>query len=344
MTTYKSTVISRGRIFLSSSGILGIVLLGGIGLSDWAFPYDEDGHFYTAVTIQHNHRPPFDDSARDQAVLLAFCTQLPDLAKEFEAVTLRVGVLGSIRGSAWGAFNFCWGDAVCHMVTAHHYLHALTDTDAERVTDAAVSTLKKLLRTETNGPRLDPNRICAAGFAVHLLGDSFAHRRLNDPSRMYAPGLGHFRDDHNPDFILYNADGKDRTGLWLSYAQKLRDTLRITLEKNQWNALNTIVKLHLKGATKDNNFNEAALMAALKEGTEDHANIWAPYQPPVEALYAKEGWWERHVLHRSCEEVVKMYQPPGSTELDCNKIWEIYKTAVIPEFKVHQIPSQCRPV
>lgn len=347
MTVHKRTTI-WGRISVPSGAIFGIILLSWIGISDWTYPYDEDGHFYTAVTLQHQHHPPFDGNSRDQAVLLAFCAQLPDLAKEFEAVTLRVGVIPSFWGSTWGAFSTCWGDAVCHMVTAHHYLHGLTDTDAEPVTDAAVSTLRALLRTDVNTSPLDPNRICAAGFAIHLLGDSFAHRRLTEPSRMYAPGLGHFRDDHNPDFILYNEDGKNRTGLWLNYAQKLRHALMINVEKKQWDALNAFVKQNLTGATIDNYFNESAMITALKstlkEGTEDHKNIWAPYEPPVEKLSDKEGWWERHVLQRSCADVLKKYQPPGSNELDCNRIWEIYKNAVIPEFEARNIRSKCRPV
>jgi hypothetical protein len=162
---------------------------------------------------------------------------------------------------------------------------------------------------------------------------------------MYAPGLGHFRDDHNPDFVLYNKDGKDRTDLWLMYIEKLSDTLKLTFEKAHWDTLKQIVKQNLKGAKPENYFNEAATITGLR-GTLNGPNgdvtaVWAPYQPPVEKLSARDGWWERHVLQRSCQDVLAIYHPPGTAQLDCTKVWDIYKKTAIPEFTKRGIPPIC---
>lgn len=334
-----------GRSYARAGLILGTVFLVWVGISRWSYSYNEDGHFYTAVAVQHFREPPFDSNLRQQAALLAFCAQLPDLAKEFDAVTLRVGVMSSWGGWAWGSFSYCGKDNdVCRMVTAHHYLHGLTDTASEPVTEAATAILRSLLRSGDRPNRIDPDRICAAGFALHLLGDSFAHRRLDSPSRMYAPGMGHYRDDHNPDLILYN---KDRTELWVTLIQKLSDTLTISLGKSRLQVFSEIVKRNANTATSENLFNQAEMIAGLKgtlKGADgDQTQNWAPYKPPVENFTDKEGWWGRHVLQKSCANVVEIYQPPGSKGLDCDKVWELYKMTAIPEFAKRKIPAICPP-
>ncbi len=328
--------------------IIAIVLFVWLGSSQWSYSYDEDGHFYTAVALQHFRQPPFDGILRNQAALLAFCAQLPDLAKEFDAVTLRVGVMSSLSGWAWGPFSYCGSDNdVCHMVTAHHYLHGLTDTDAEPVTEAAVATLRALLRPAKNPSLFDPNRVCAAGFAVHLLADSFAHRRLRSPNQMYAPGLGHYRDDHNPDFVLYNKDGNTRVNLWLRLVENLSNALSVSLDKSRWDVLAGILKTNLTGAKPENRFNEAGMIAdlraTLKAAMDDQTRDWAPYNPPVEKLTEKDGWWGRHVLQYSCPQVLNKYLPPDGKSLDCARIWNIYITAAIPEFANRKIPAVCPP-
>jgi hypothetical protein len=328
--------------------IIGSVLLVWFAVSRWSYSYDADGHFYTAVTIQQGRQPPFAGSLRDQAVLLAFCAQLPDLAKEYDAVSLRVRLIPSFTGSLWGAFSSCWGDEVCHMVTVHHYLHGLTDTKAEPVTTAAVEILKSLLKPDPATGALDANNVCAAGFAIHLLADSFAHRRLDSPEWMYAPGMGHYSDDHNPDFILYNKDGKDRTHLWSRFIKEFGAALSVNLDPTRAAALSAIIKQSLNQATLDNYFNEAELIAALRSTLKgpagDQTSTWMPYAPPVEGLSARDSWLDRRVLQRSCQQVLDEYKISAKWNLNCNRIWNNYKQAAVREFKAQKIPAICRDV
>ena len=88
--------------------------------------YDPDGHFYTVVAIEVNRTPALTDRPRREAALVAFCAQLPDLAKEFDAVSLRVRATASLTGFSWGAFSTCWGANVKYMVNVHQYPHVLT--------------------------------------------------------------------------------------------------------------------------------------------------------------------------------------------------------------------------
>jgi hypothetical protein len=91
--------------------------LGGVVLGRVA-AYNDDGHFHTAVSIAHTRLPAFKDKGREAAVLMTLRTQIPDLAWEFDAVSLRVLVMKSASGWLWGGFTACRSDAVCHMVTA----------------------------------------------------------------------------------------------------------------------------------------------------------------------------------------------------------------------------------
>jgi len=312
--------------------IIGLIGLGGVVL-DWVSAYNDDGHFYTAVSVEHAHLPVFTDKVRDAAVVIGLCAELPDLSKEYDAVSLGVRLIPSIQGLLWGGFSSCRGEAVRHMVTVHHYLHALTDGDATAVTAAAIATLMAVAPRGDSEGDLEPNRMCAAGFAVHLLGDSFAHRRLASPTRMYPPGLGHFRDDHNPDFILFN---EQRTEKYLEYARALDTALKGT-DNPLWPQLRDILSQNRNGAALGNRYNEQLNRDGLVRTLRGDVSIWAPYTPTVQALTNSGGI----VLTRTCREVLGRYRPPGADQLNCNKIWKTFKDAAIPEFARRGIPAVC---
>ena len=299
-----------------------------------AMAYNDDGHFYTVVSIAHAHLPPYNGHTQDDAVLMALCAQIPDLAKEYDAVSLRVRTIPSITGSFWGMFSSCWGTDVCHMVTVHHYLHGLTDGKAEDVTRAAKATLRALLRDlETGKQEEHGSRVCAAGFAIHLLGDSFAHRRLSTPTRMYAPGMGHFRDNHDPDFILFNPD---RSHNYVAYAQALDETLQSQSAPSRWTTLRELLSQMQPGAHRDNLYNEKRLRDAflntLRADGTDHTPIWAPYKPPLESGN------EDLVLSRTCKDVLDGYQVRN---VNCNTVWKLYRQAVVQAFAQEKIKPTC---
>ncbi len=59
----------------------------------------------------------------------------------------------------------------------------------------------------------------AAGFLIHRLADTFAHRQLDNPSLLYERDIGHALDLHAPDVIQQNPD------LYNQYLQTLISTL-----------------------------------------------------------------------------------------------------------------------
>lgn len=185
--------------------VIPFLLLALVSTTGVSFAYNEDGHFYTAAAIERTRHLQGTDFT--EARLVTFCAQLPDMTKELDAVTLRVNELGTGYGYLWGAFSTCWGKGVRHMVTVHQYLHGFVDAGqidkprkahpAQAVTEAAIATVgffRDRLERQHN-----PNDACALGFAIHLLGDSFAHRTLSNPNIMYDPGMGHFDDGHHPE-------------------------------------------------------------------------------------------------------------------------------------------------
>lgn len=325
----------RGRV--AWAGVLIGGLLAGSVVFGRVAAYNDDGHFYTAISVARSRLPAFADKGQQSAVLMMLCAQVPDLAWEYDAVSLRVNITKSWQGWAWGGFSACRGTDVCHMVSVHHYVHALTDQDAEKTTAAAQATLDRLL-DQGNAPDIaDPNRVCAAGFAVHLLGDSFAHRRLRERTRMYPAGMGHFRDDHDPDYVLYDAD---RVEKYLVYARALDHAFRSKTGDERWTKLtDELAKLRGK-ASSTNKYNEVGLRDALLIGLggEADARIWAPYKPTIDQQ-AKDGGL---VLSRTCKEVLDAHAPPAlKGVLNCNTVWKRFKDAAVPAFNAAGIKPTC---
>jgi hypothetical protein len=310
----------------------------------WA--YDEDGHYYTAALLRSYRPPGVDGRANQEANLLSVCAQLPDLAKELDAVTLRVKVTPSISGFFWGSFSRCWSDDVRYMANVHHYLHALTgETDAKgrpveasKVTDAAAATLSGLLSRVSAQREFNPNLVCAAGLSVHLLGDSFAHRRLDAPNRMYAAGLGHYYDNHDPDRVLYNRlDGKtDRSPMWGEFVTRLARNLGIAIDKARSDAVAALIKANMPALAPD--FNEGRMIDGLRRiiGTPPAPTTWDLFKTPVETLTENDGWWGRHVLKRSCKEALHdLYGgtlPARYGEIDCGRAWSYLLEVAVEKF------------
>ncbi len=328
----------RGRAVCA--GVLVGGLLAGDLLLGRVAAYNDDGHFFTAISVARSRLPAFADKGQQSAVLMMLCAQVPDLAWEYDAVSLRVRVSKSVQGWLWGGFSACRGSDVCHMVSVHHYLHALTDQDADATTKAARATLTRLL-DQGNAPDIaDPNRVCAAGFAVHLLGDSFAHRRLREPkNRMYPAGMGHFRDDHDPDYVLYDESRADK---YLVYARALDQAFQSKTGEAHWAELAKLLKELRDTANSNNKYNEKGLRDALLNGLGGDAEvrIWAPYKPTIEQQ-AKDGGL---VLSRTCKDVLDTHAPAAlKGALNCDTVWKRFKEAAVPAFNAAGIKQTCPP-
>src|SRR5207245_3647136 len=110
--------------------------------------YSEAGHFYTASRVASvTGRLRGVDPAThllEREDLADFCAQLPDLAVELDAKTLRVKL--GLWNLGWTFFDRCSSAEVIHMAVSHHYLHGLTRGSASATTGAASKTLAALRR------------------------------------------------------------------------------------------------------------------------------------------------------------------------------------------------------
>jgi hypothetical protein len=98
------------------------------------------------------------------------------------------------------------------MITTEQVLHALTGGQSASVTRIAVRLVqhfRDVVRTSH-----DPTDCAALGFALHLLGDSFAHRQIDNQPVLYPTGKGHALDSIYPDLPLYE---RERGALYCNY-------------------------------------------------------------------------------------------------------------------------------
>lgn len=204
-------------------------------VSATALGYDVAGHHYTLTAILHGSYGG--SSVEPYRLIESFCAELPDLAFDLDATSQRERVLYKSNDWGWGAFGACSTPAAVHMVASQFYLHALTGAPPESVRNAAKQIIAELDSqiAKRNAPMTTPekrravrtrdyagerqdlvNLWCERGFAIHLLGDTYAHATLDDSRVLYEPGLGHFRDGHEPDLVLRR--GIQHWAVWVGEA------------------------------------------------------------------------------------------------------------------------------
>ncbi len=207
--------------FLSTACFLGLLL--GVAES-----YDNTVHFFQTAVVVKYLLPSITD---DEKWLVALCAQLPDETEEYDAVKQYK------KFSSKSSWSELWdwvktenndremrsilanSEATRELVTIQQLLHGLTGGDAEEMRDTAKAILKTLAQSwkEFNNDKsksiTDKTEIlCAIGFAVHLLGDTLAHKRLDSggldaPGKMYPTGMGHAYDGYKPDILLESVTG-----------------------------------------------------------------------------------------------------------------------------------------
>ncbi len=123
--------------------------------------YETDGHFWTVYLMATL-------MGRGDAYSLAFYTEQPDN-------------LIAQNGEVYGSPN-TWMDR-----TMQRHVHALTGGDPAN--ERANSGL--YVRSAQSYQQL--------GWAMHRLGDSYAHTNLINDEKMYPNGVGHLLDWHEPD-------------------------------------------------------------------------------------------------------------------------------------------------
>ena len=143
--------------------------------------YETDGHFWTVYLMATL-------MGRGDAYSLAYHTEAPDNL---------MGRNGEVMSSP-----STWLEP-----DMQKHVHALTGGDP--VNERVVSGL--YVRSAQSVQQL--------GWALHRLGDSYAHTNMHNSGVMYVQGVGHGLDLHAPDKIM------NRPGLYLQYVQQLKEEL-----------------------------------------------------------------------------------------------------------------------
>jgi hypothetical protein len=198
------------------------ILLTG---TSYAPAYNYSGHYYSIeVILDSDFAGSLKSLSAEDRALVGYCRELPDLSKQLSAVnvyeeaTLQPNVFNWIR---WAAFDSVVNDDYRQMVAVEQLLHALTGGDSAGMRTVALGILRHLLDGANGGlPDSKASRpavLCAIGFALHMYGDTFAHRILpwfneTQGETLYSTGRGHFFDLHYPDDLHCNRIAKDQAG------------------------------------------------------------------------------------------------------------------------------------
>lgn len=181
-------------------------------LATAASAYQREEHYYTTSLALAVSRPGGHDP------VAAMCAQLADEAPELNPVEAYRRIMRRpFAYASWSMRSRGADEPVGHMITVQQALHGLTGGSSEAAHKIAVTVLHaRLAAAASAGPddAAKADASCALGFALHFYGDSFAHRRIYNPKRMYPTGLGHLFDGVTPDLPLYSPG---RVLLWRQY-------------------------------------------------------------------------------------------------------------------------------
>lgn len=176
-----------------------------LGTGHTTLGFEQAGHFYTISMAASMLQPPLTES---QALFVSFCTQLPDHAADLSATGAYALVRKDWKSPGalvrWLRKNEADSEGIRRMVTVQQLVHGLTGGTASAVRDVAGRTVQTLRQQATRTDSFA--NWCAVGFALHLYGDSFAHRVMgdpgDDPDKVYSTGQGHAWHLHYPDWPL----------------------------------------------------------------------------------------------------------------------------------------------
>jgi hypothetical protein len=329
------TVVRRAATRKAALALLALVA------SACVLAYEIGGHHFALVSIylERVNPPPTRNHA---SYLELFCAELPDLAMELDAVTQRQHVAASNEWQ-WGLFGRCTGPATRHMFAAQYYLHGLTGdmktpkgvNTSQRLRDAVKVMIDQIdAEVATVQPADRLVRVCARGFAAHLLGDSFAHAQLYDPGRRYPPGTGHWKDNHDPDYLL----SREILATEIGYSEVWFNEASAVLMKREAPAvLAAQAKSVLQAwrADPDHDYGESKLTAALIQ----HAPTgWQAFEPPLQQW--RPSGWDGIFLKTRCDDQMRKAFPQESDRPSCAAVWRYYLGIAIPAFRASGIDPQ----
>ena len=313
------------------------VAAGGI-----AAAYEIGGHHFTLAAIYSAGKTSWTSNHREK-VLELFCAELPDLAMELDAITQRVHVLQARGEWRWGLFGQCTGPKSHHMFATQYYLHSLTgdgpsatrSSADERIRCAAkkivddIDGAYKKSTDETERATLS----CARGFAAHLLGDSFAHSQLHSPGHRYPPGLGHWADNHDPDYMLSRDITGSTNGHWEHWIKRATEILAAGSQPPAAFGESAKAVLATQQSTPSRDFGEQALMDKLVPMV---PSSWRNYEPPLEQWRPPD--LRNIVLTERCDDqLTKGLKNYAGVQPSCAAVWDYYLKAAIAAFAVNHM-------
>ena len=313
---------------LASATLLTVLMAAGflVGYAAPAIAYLEDGHFYTSfVALTALQDPQFDPRSRQT---IAFCAQLPDKAWELDATYAYQLLFGDDKWNylRWAVATSMDRATIRRMITVQQLLHALTGGKSEAVKKVALDTARTL--RDVARASHDDCDLCAYGFAIHLLGDAFAHRDLRDETVMYPTGVGHGPDLTLPDRPLYNARREQLWEQWLETAACLADG-----DNCNWQMPS---ELSLPAISKKTGGSWSCFLTGCHE--DDLRQLLVDelgrVGVPKDTLWRPES--EKEDPKRKCDdfihEMAKTGALPKDTTIDCQTAWPRFRDVASRKF------------
>ena len=170
--------------------------------------YAEGGHYYTTVAVALRLGYNLAD-----ARTLALYSQLPDEVGTFDAIHQPIRDVTSFPEQFADTFTSIWAGEPPS--PSRFY-----DTDRVQKQFHALTGRSSAVETrETSQLIQSADDLKVAGLAIHRLGDTFAHRRIEYPALMYETGEGHLFDGTRPDQVTV------RPSLYKEYVRVLAKSL-----------------------------------------------------------------------------------------------------------------------
>ncbi|MDV6236217.1 hypothetical protein CH379_011340 [Leptospira ellisii] len=288
--------------------------------------YQEDGHFYTVQTVLNNFHTP-SPLTKEETALVAFCAQLPDEVPELDAISVyrKLAFGYPLQFLLWVFTDRGSSDVLGRMAEVQQLLHGLTGGNSDHLRRVALTTLDQLRSELTSKKEKQPEKLCALGFAFHLLGDSFAHRKLYNPRKMYPTGRGHASDMTLPDHPVHS---DSRVTEWENYAKGIPNLFRSNLKeiviKDDFPKVRELTgdnnPWHCIFGTKCEDNMRKILLNRLRE-----SDSFPKYDPIQKERYPASN------CQGYVEKVVESRDIPFTP--DCEKSWKIYKTTSMDIWK-----------
>ena len=276
-----------------------------------AAAYRWDEHYYTV-------RLAF--GAREGGEIAALCAQLADEAPELSAIAVYRRLMKHPLDYASWTFRGAGPDeTVGRMMTIQQLLHGLTGGSPEAVRAIAVDAVKTLGETARaeKDPRKRADAQCALGFALHLYGDSFAHTRIKNTTRMYPTGLGHFFDATTPDHPLSSTA---RLEMWRDYLATAPTFIPAGIKA----ALEPVFAAAAESQRRARAGNDFARVELM------HAETKA-----LEGSGIKAALLEHNLSNKPCQAIADAAAKGMPATPTCEGAWALYRDAAVKAFDAY---------